>query len=48
MFGIRESGMIAARTLSIRQGPATRFKIEHEDEHEHEDEGEVTGKVSIA
>ncbi len=35
--------MIAARTLTINQGPATRFKIEHEHEHEHE--GEVTGKV---
>jgi hypothetical protein len=45
MFGIRGSGMIAARTLDTRQGPAARLKIEHEDEHEHEHDGEVTGKV---
>jgi hypothetical protein len=38
MFGIDRSGMIAASTLNVRQGPATRFKIEHEDEHEHEGE----------
>ena len=43
MFGIRGSGMIAASALNARQGPATRFRIEHEHEHEHD--GEVTSKA---
>ena len=45
MFGIRGSGMIAARALNARQGPATRFRIEHEHEHEDEHDGEVTSKA---